>query len=51
MEKKFLLKFQISTQNDLNFTSKKFNVEPTYTDADHVHEFDRSELLNFFKKK
>ena len=35
---------------DLNFSKKRFNVEPAYTDDDHVREFDRAELLNFFYK-
>ena len=48
--KKIFIEVPDFDSNDLNFTSKKFNVEPTYTDADHIHEFDRSELLNFFNK-
>lgn len=35
---------------DLNFSKKRFNIEPTYTDDDHIREFDRAELLNFFNK-
>ena len=35
--------------NDLNSHKKKFNIEPTYTDDDHIYEFDRDELELFFK--
>jgi len=36
--------------NDLNQVKKKFNIEPAYTDSDHIYEFDRDFLINFFEK-
>ena len=35
---------------DLNSAKKKLNIEPTYRDDDHLREFDRAFLLNFFNK-
>tara|TARA_B100000787_G_scaffold163590_1_gene145371 strand:+ start:1091 stop:1669 length:579 start_codon:yes stop_codon:yes gene_type:complete len=48
--KKIYIEVPDFDSNDLNFLKKKLNVEPTYTDADHVREFDRAFLLNFFNK-
>ena len=48
--KKIYIEVPDFDSNDLNFSKKKLNVEPTYTDADHLCEFYRTVLLNFFNK-
>jgi len=48
--KKIFIEVPDFDSNDLNQHKKKFNIEPTFTDNDHIYEFDRNELIFFFEK-